>query len=469
MAFDPHPYSDHKPLGLPWLAEIPSGWQILRGKNVFQVIDVRSETGDEELLTVSASDGVVPRSQKTVTMFKAESYVGHKLCWPGDLVINSLWAWMQGLGFSRYHGLVSSAYSVYRPRPAFTSYWRYFDYLLRSASYKWELQTRSKGVWLSRLQLSDPAFLDMPILIPPPDEQAAIVRFLDHANRRIRRYIAAKRRLIALLNEQKQAIIQHAVTRGLDPNVPLKPSSVSWLGDVPANWEVVRIKYLLREVDARSVTGEETLLSLRMSHGLVPHDEHFARPGQASSLVGYKLVRPGQVVLNRLQANNGLVFSSDVTGVVSPDYAVFDPIADIDIRYLTTLFRTPILKHKFRIEAKGLGTGTSGFLRLYTDRFGTIQVPLPPRGEQTRIMEELDRALSGLQKNIAGLERGIDLVREYRTRLIADVVTGKLDVRAAAASLSDEPDVAEPLEDTEDEALDMEGDDSEALPEEIEA
>ena len=153
-------------------------------------------------------------------MFKAESYVGHKLCWPGDLVINSLWAWMQGLGFSNYHGLVSSAYGVYRLKQKFASQWRFFNYLLRSSVYKWELQTRSKGVWLFRLQLLDTAFLDMPIVIPPKVDADAIVRFLDAADHRIRRYIRAKQRLIELLNEQKQAIIQQAVTRGLDADVP---------------------------------------------------------------------------------------------------------------------------------------------------------------------------------------------------------------------------------------------------------
>jgi type I restriction enzyme S subunit len=109
MFHDLKAYPAMKATGLPGLGDVPESWCVLRGKNVFRVIDVRSEAGSEELLTVSSVDGVLPRSQKTVTMFKAESYVGHKLCWPGDLVINSLWAWMQGLGIARHHGLVSSA------------------------------------------------------------------------------------------------------------------------------------------------------------------------------------------------------------------------------------------------------------------------------------------------------------------------------------------------------------------------
>ena len=129
------PYPGYKDSGVPWLDKLPVTWRTLRAKNIFHIIDIRSKTGNEELLTVSSRDGVLPRSQKNVTMFMAESYVGHKLCWPGDLVINSLWAWMQGLGFSKYNGLISSAYSVYRPKPEYSDSWKYFDYLFRSAVY----------------------------------------------------------------------------------------------------------------------------------------------------------------------------------------------------------------------------------------------------------------------------------------------------------------------------------------------
>src|SRR5690606_28774822 len=130
---------------------------------------------------------------------------------------------------------------------------------------------------------------------------------------------------IALLNEQKQAIINRAVTRGLDANVQLKVSGVPWLGDVPAHWQVKRIKYLMRSVDVRSTTGDEVLLSMRKYHGLVPYHEHFHKPPQAATLKGFKIVKPGQVVVNRMQAGFGLIFSSKYDGLVSPDFGVFQP------------------------------------------------------------------------------------------------------------------------------------------------
>ncbi len=288
--------------------------------------------------------------------------------------------------------------------------------------------------------------------VPPPEEQAAIVRFLDWANARLERTIRAKRRVIALLTEQKQAIIHRAVTRGLDPTVTLKPSSIPWLGDIPAHWKIWRIKYLVKEVDRRSTTGAEPLLSMRMHHGLVLFADHFTRPPQAATLKGFKIVAPGQIVVNRMQAGNGVIFSSSLNGLVSPDYAVLDPIGAVNVEFLGELFRSRKVRAKFRAESKGLGTGSSGFMRLYNDRLGAIHVALPPVDEQAAILAGLDDELSGVNTAISRLHREIDLLREYRTRLVADVVTGKLDVRAAAALLPFGPDDSEAIEATEPES-----------------
>lgn len=209
--FELEAYERTRSVGLRWLHHIPEHWRIARAKTVMSAIDVRSPTGEEELLTVSSSRGVIPRSSASVSMFKAESYVGHKLCWPGDLVINSLWAWGRGLGVARDHGIVSTAYGVYRQREQ-TLDSAYLDHLVRSETFRWELQVRSQGVWKSRLQMTDARWLDAPLLIPPADEQAAIVKYIAHANARIDKAIAAKRRLIALLDEYLAAAFDDLLT-----------------------------------------------------------------------------------------------------------------------------------------------------------------------------------------------------------------------------------------------------------------
>ncbi len=440
------PYPEYKDSGISWMKEIPVHWKLMKTKYLFSE---RVEKGfpNEPLLAATQTKGVVPKEQyenRTVVAQKDLHLL--KLVHVGDYVI-SLRSFQGGIEYTHYRGIISPAYTILKPTQLARR--EYFEFLFKSFGFVDSLSLYVTGI--REGQNIDYERLSRSLLpVPPVEEQKLIGQFLHNIVSKINRYLRAKRRQIELLNEQKQAIIQQAVTRGLNPNVRLKPSGVEWLGDVPEHWEVKRIKYLLREVDHRSITGDETLLSLRMNHGIVPHDEHFQRPGQAPTLVGYKLVKPGQVVLNRLQANNGLVFASEIAGAVSPDYAVFDPITDVNLQFLTMLFRTPMMRCKFRVESKGLGTGTSGFLRIYTDRFGTIQVQLPSVNEQFEIMHGLNNLLSKLQAMAIRIQNEIDLLREYRIRLISDVVTGKLDVHNVDLSSLSDADLLEPLEELED-------------------
>lgn len=472
------PYPEYKASRVPWLPHLPMQWQVLRGKNIFRVIDVRSETGKEELLTVSSSDGVVPRSQKTVTMFQAESYVGHKLCWPDDLVINSLWAWMQGLGFSKHHGIVSSAYSVYRMRPTYNEYGRYFDYLLRSAAYKWELLTRSKGVWISRLQLLDSAFLDMPILIPSRDEVATIVRYLDHVDRRVRRYIRAKQKLIALLNEQKQVIIQQAVTGGLDPNAPRKPSGVEWLGDVPAHWEIMPLKKLA------TIQSGVTLGKRYLDHKLVEYpylrvanvqDGHLNLSTVKTLLLSEddaarSMLQNGDVLMTEGgdpdKLGRGCVWDGQISPCLHQNhiFAVRTERTRLHPNFLVALLSSYYAKIYFLLTAKQ----TTNLASTNKTTIGQLPILLPSVKEQTQLLSILALETQQVQQAMATARHEIDLIREYRTRLIADIVTGKLDVRAVAAQLPIEED--EPTAFVADETPENaeEIDDNELEPESVE-
>lgn len=451
MIADLKPYPEYQESDLPWLSSHPATWKILRGKSVFGRVDVRSKTGAEELLTVSANNGVIPRRQTSVTMFMAKSYIGHKLCWPGDLVVNSLWAWMQGLGVAKNQGLISSAYSVYRPRAEYSEYGNFFHHLFRSDAYKWELQTRSKGVWISRLQLSDLAFMDMPVLLPPPDEQAAIVRFLNHASLRIEKAIRAKRKVIALLNEQKQVIIHRAVTRGLDPNVRLKPSGVPWLGDIPEHWEVRRNGYLFNERIERGRAGLPVLVvSLRTGVTIGNEANDAGRERRLiADITSYKLACEGDIAYNMMRMWQGALGTVPVQGLVSPAYVVARPAEGVYSQYYELLFRTDACKGEINRNSRGIVSDRN---RLYWDDFKRLMSPLPPLDEQSDIVEYLNREFFEMDRSIICTEREIDLLREYRTRLIADVVTGKLDVRQAAAGLPDDAEEVDYAEGTDDSA-----------------
>ena len=324
--------------------------------------------------------------------------------------------------------------AMLRPNGAFLD-GGYLFQALKDSNVAWQCQVAAAGV--TRYGLSQNAIRSMRIPLPPLPEQRAIARYLDDADRRIRRYIRARECLIALLEERKRALIHEAVTGRIDvrtgqPYPAYKDSGIEWLGKVPEHWERRRLKTLLRVIDRRSTTGAETLLSLRRDHGVVVYSEHFARPPQGRTLVGYKQLAVGQLVVNRLQANNGLVFCSGVDGLVSPDYSVFNKTAPLQMEYLSDLLRTSAYRSHFRRVSTGLGTGTAGFLRLYDDVFLSTTVFLPPEHEQVSVLEYVGIQVTKMEGLIASAEGGLELLDEYRTRLIADVVTGKLDVRAAA-------------------------------------
>jgi type I restriction enzyme S subunit len=444
MIADLKPYAEYKESGLVWLGRVPGHWEIKRAKSYLTTVDVRSTAGREELLTVSSARGVIPRRTASVTMFKAKSYAGHKLCWPGDLVINSLWAWGGGLGVSQHHGIISTAYSVYRSRPSVAVNPRFLHELFRSAAFHWELQVRSKGVWISRLQLTDTAFLEAPLPLPPPDEQAAIVRFLDWANGRLERAIRAKRKVIALLNEQKQAIIHRAVTRGLDPSVPLKPSGIPWLGDIPAHWEVVRNMALFEHSVKPGVVGLP-VLQVSLRSGITAEDlDQFGRPKRLiADPKKYKRIFTGDVAYNTMRMWQGAVGVSPTDGLVSPAYVVLSPRRDTCAEFYDFVFHTAVYKQQVNRYSTGIVSDRN---RLYWDSFKQMPNIFLPRSEQDAIVADIGAQTHGLTTAISRLEREIELLREYRTRLVADVVTGKLDVREAAARLPHE----EPLPDAAD-------------------
>jgi type I restriction enzyme S subunit len=454
MIDDLKPYKKYKASKLRWLGSVPNNWDELRAKYVFREVDERSVTGAEELLSVSHKTGVTPRSEKNVTMFLAESNVGHKLCRPGDLAINTMWAWMAALGVSRHTGLVSPSYGVYR-RIKSSLYVRdeYLDRLLRTEAYRSEFVVRSTGVNSSRLRLYPEDFLRIPLVIPPEEEQAAIVRYLNHLDHKVNHFIRAKKKQIALLNEQKHAIIHGAVTRGLDPNVKLRPSGVGWFPQIPVHWEILRGRYIGRLFSTPSVadtelvesTGDGTMyLKVSDLGGL---DETLTvRKSRLrlreSTTPATKLNKPILVFPKR----GGAIYTNTV-GLVH-ESCFLDPNLmgwEISDRF-EPLYVALLLKSRTLADLADV----SSVPQINNKHIKPTPFPAPPREEQQQLLNGLLRQLAPLNRLIAFEEREMAFVNEYRTRLVSDVVTGKLDVRAAAANLTDLSPEAEPLDESED-------------------
>ena len=324
-----------------------------------------------------------------------------------------------------------SGYHLAILRPKEDTYGPYLFWTLQSKPTAYQFHVEAKGV--TRYGLAHHGIQSAVIPHPPLPEQKAIVRFLDHTDEQIQRYIAAKERLIALLDEERRALIHQAVIRGLDPNVRLKPSSVDWLRDIPEHWEVIRARFLFKEVDRRSTTGEETHLSMSQVLGLVPSDQ-VEKSLISDSYVGGKLCAKGDLVLNRLKAHLGVFAMAKQAGVVSPDYSVFQKRVDSEMEYFELVLRLPALRAELRIRSKGI---VEGFWRLYSGDLFDIKLPIPPVAEQAAIVANLSHVTNSLDATIARTRSQIDLMNEYRTRLIADVVTGQLDVQEAAEQLQD--------------------------------
>lgn len=434
-------YAAYKDSGQDWLGDIPAHWDHLRAKFLFGEIDERSQTGREELLSVSHITGVTPRSQKNITMFLAKSNVGHKVCRPGDVVINTMWAWMSALGVAKHNGLVSPAYGVYRPLSNDRILPRYADHLLRTPTYASEYLRRSTGVNPSRLRLYPEHFLKVVFVTPPLVEQVSIVRFLDHALQQVDRAIRAKRKTIALLNEQKQAIVHRAITCGIYANVPLRDSCIPWLGHVPAHWDVLRLKWVLRLQRGFDLPAD------RRRPGTIPV---FSSGGHIDNH-DVAMASPPGIVIGRYGSTNAAFF------VTTPYWPHNTSL------FTTTLYDNDPLWcfHLLKTISKGAYAGKSAVPGVDRKDLFDIFVPRPPIAEQVAITHELKNQLADFDKASASITKEIALFIEYRTRLITDVVTGKLDVREAAGRLpetavdlvaaptdlpDDNEDLEEPLE-----------------------
>ena len=455
MIAQPAPYPELRGTGVAWLGALPAHWQVRRMGTVARILNGATPSTntpaywDGDILWVTPEDLGALKTRYIESSTRRITHEGYRSCAtvlaPADSLAISTRAPIGHVGILGSPACVNQGCRLIVPDKVMKS--AYLYHILQAG----QSELKSQGQGTTFAELSRDKLAAFPLPLPPLPEQTAIVRFLDHADRRIRRYIRAKQKLIALLEEQKQAIIHQAVTGQIDvrtdqPYPAYKPSGVEWIGNVPAHWERRRLKTLLRPIDRRSLTGRETLLSLRREYGVVVYADHFSRPSQSASLVGFKLVQAGQLVVNRLQANNGLIFCSNLDGLVSPDYSVFDARLPVQMRFLSELCRISSYRVHFRRVSTGLGTGTAGFLRLYDDRFLDTVVFLPPLPAQTGILEFFERVVAGGNGAIDRTNHQIELLREYHTRLIADAVTGKLNVREAAAAL---PEV-DPLADEDD-------------------
>lgn len=439
------PYRAMKDSGIQWLGKVPAHWEVKKLKHLGEVrigltyspTDVSDEYGTLVLRASNIRNGRIVSVQNV--------YVSKKI--PSSLVVNAgdilicvrsgsrSLVGKSAIVSSEFAGVTYGAFmSLLRSKLNRFIYWVLQSNLLPTVMAQFETST------INQLTQNDLRNLIVPF--PPQAERVAMVRFLDRADRRIRRYIRAKQKLITLLEEERQAIIHRAVTRGLDPNVRLKPSGVEWLGDVPEHWDVAAAKFFYREVDERSDTGAEELLSVSHITGVTPRSQKNITMFVAASNVGHKICRPGDLVINTMWAWMAALGVAKQTGIVSPSYAVYRPRPSSKLlgEYADLLLRTAPYRSEYLCRSTGIRLSR---LRLYPEQFLRIKLLCPSPDEQRALIEIVGRETANARHAIDLAQGEIALLREYRTRLIADIVTGKLDVREAATNLPDAPTTTE--------------------------
>ncbi|MCW5319591.1 restriction endonuclease subunit S [Nostoc sp. KVJ3] len=343
----------------------------------------------------------------------------------GDVIVNKLLAWMGAIGVSEYDGVTSPAYDILRASKPVDS--KFYHYLFRNQICTSKLKQHSKGIMEMRLRLYFDEFGNIKIPYPPFEEQQRIVAFIDRTTAEIDEAIAKKQRLIELLQEQKAILINQAVTKGLNPKAPMRDSGVEWIGEIPEHWEVRRAKYIFKEVDERSKTGTEELLSVSHITGVTPRSEKNVNMFMAEDYSGSKLCQKDDIVINIMWAWMGALGVSTITGIVSPSYGVFRQLKAgiFNSWYLEHLLRSTEYVAEYNRRSTGLH---SSRLRLYADMFLSMEITLPPKEEQDKIEIVTNERVADIDKAINAIEREIISLEELRSIIILQAVTGKIKV-----------------------------------------
>jgi len=433
---DARRYPCYRDSGLPWVPEIPEGWQVLRNGRLFAH---RVQTGFPGLpiLEVSLRTGVRVRDMENLkrkqVMSQKEKY---KRAAKGDIAYNMMRMWQGALGAAPVDGLVSPAYVVASPFPQANSV--YFSYLFRTAVYMREVNKFSRGIVSDRNRLYWDEFKQMPSLLPPRTEQDQIVAYLRVQDAHIARFVKAKRELIRLLTEQKHTIVENVVTHGLDPGCLLKPSGIQWIDSIPEHWETCRLKHVAQFNPSRAESNDrrhtaELITFLPMECITTDGKLQNVESRRISDVwEGYTYFRRNDVVMAKITP----CFENGKGGLLDslPTDIGFGTTEFMVLRAVATRIRPSFLARLLSLKTfKTLGadamTGAAGQQRVPLDFVKNFNIALPPLDEQDHILSALQIATEEQDSAIERIKQEIELVREYRDRLIADVVTGQIDVR----------------------------------------
>lgn len=422
---------------MPWVGTIPAHWETRRNRFLFREVDRRSIHGDETHLSMSQVHGLVPSKSLSRKSLQSENYAGGKLVEEHDLVLNRLKAHLGVFARAKQSGVVSPDYTVLRPKQG-TSV-QYCELLFKTPAYVAEFRRRTKGIVEGFWRLYTDDFYNVSTLLPPADEQKKIVAYLRAQDADVARFIKAKRELIGLLYEQKLRIIDQAVTRGLDTSAKLRPSGIDWLGEVPEHWDVAVLKHIadvrFSGVDKHSHEHEIPVRLCNYTdvykNDRITGDMDLMQATATSAEIARLTLKSGDVIITKDSETPDDIavpawVPEDIPGVVCAYHLGLlrpDPERILG-EYLFRAIGSARIAEQFHV----LATGVTRFALSKHDVKNAI-IPLPSTVEQKAICQWITDECKPLEEAISRAEEEIKLIREYRDRLIADVVTGQVDVR----------------------------------------
>ena len=419
----------HANNNLAWLGTIPDHWQVLRLR---QILTSFSEKNHPymPLLSVVREKGVIIR--KVEDKEENHNYVpddlsGYKLVKQGQFAMNKMKAWQGSYGVSQFDGIVSPAYFVFDINRDMNK--DFFNRAIRSKVYVSYFGQASDGIRVGQWDLSISRMKDIPFCLPPRDEQDQIVRFLDWKVSKINSLINIKKKKIYEYEEWKHSEICYIVTCGVSKEIAKKRTAEAWVPEIPEHWDMRRIKFLFDMRDERNYRplSDVNLISLYTQLGVVQNkDVEYTTGNRARNADGYKIVHKNDIIVNIILCWMGAIGMSNYDGVTSPAYDIYIPKEGIHSRYYHYLFRTKAFSGECYKAGKGI---MAMRWRTYSPQFRNISVPLPPLEEQIEIAAYLDERCATIDRQIEITQQQIQQLRELKDRLIADAVTGKIDVR----------------------------------------
>lgn len=418
-------YSEYQLTNIEWLPQIPKHWNLETLRRFLRMVSVKNHP-EKPLLSVTRESGVIVRdveSKEENHNFIPEDLSGYKYVEVGDFCINKMKSWQGSYGVSEYEGIVSPAYYICKLNGVER---RFFSVAIRSINYVSFFAQYSKGIRVDQWDLSPIGLKTIPFFLPPLNEQHSIVSYLDKKCSLLDTLLSNKEKEISLLQEMKQRVIADAVTRGVNPNIKFKATNIPWLPEIPEHWEIKRAKNLFKKEQRPVQEGDEIVTCFRDGEVTLRKNRRISGFTEATDYSHYQHICKGDLVIHQMDAFAGSSGVSDSDGMGTPVLSVCTPKLEVIDNYYYAYVLRLMGKNGFILSLyRGIRERSSDFR---FDTFVKQWLPVPPLSEQRAIVSYITERTSKIDMLIEKLTKEIECVKEYKQRLVSDVVTGQVKV-----------------------------------------